>query len=199
MQPPLLPSLETLQKKLGARGLPGRRSPGAGGVAGPLARNARCWSRDPPASARPTSPGRWPRRSRASSFACSATRGSTRRRRSTSGTTPSRCSTRSSFARPCRRRTAGAATLAEAADRVAGGRRGVLQPPLPRRAAAPPRADERDAGGHAHRRGRSRRSRVRGVPAGGAGRGAGDHPGARDHAREAPRRSSSSPATARAR
>jgi len=90
-----------------SRERPGRRRPAAGGrvpafardrfqrVPGPIGWKSRSWSRAPLESARPS----WRRPSRrrpgARCSGCSATKGSTRPRRSTSGSTPSSSSTRS--------------------------------------------------------------------------------------------------------
>ena len=62
-----------------------------------------------------------------------------------------------------RRRSRARRRIGEAADRVGAKRRRVLQRAFPHRAPAPGRAAERDARGAAHRRGRSRRPRVRSV------------------------------------
>ena len=121
-------------------------------------------------------------RSAASSSACSATRGSTRPRRSTSGSTPSSCST----PRSCRTRSA----RCSGGARVAGARRSTASPArttsssptrflLPRpllRAITVGRAVRA-----ADRRDRQVRHRVRGVPA----RGAVRLPGERARARHA--------------
>ncbi len=97
---------------------------------------------------------------------CSATRASTRARRSTTGTSRARSCT---CARPATARTP--PTLeASLYDRRFLVARPILQ------------ALERSPGGAAHRRDRPRRRRVRGVPARGAGRERGDDPRARhDH------------------
>ena len=79
-------------------------------------------------------------------------------------------------------------------------RAGDLRPQLPAGAAAPARHHPPGRpGGAAHRRGGPRRRGLRGLPARGALRLPGDHPGAGHHPRRARARTSSSPPTAPAR
>ena len=153
-----------------------RRSP----PGSPCGWSGRSCSKGPRAWARPTWRAPPPRRSAGRSCASSATRGSTRPRRSTSGTTPSRCSTRSSCATRSPGEIAGAASLAEAADRRRRERGVVLQRALPHRAPAPRGARRaRRPAVLLDRRGRPRRPRVRGLPARDALRAPGDDPRAR--------------------
>ena len=170
----------------GGAGLPARRARSPRRSSWPSGWRSRCSSRGRPASARPSWPSRSPRPRGGSCSGSSATRGSTRPRRSTSGSTASSSSTPRCSRNASARRWPGRRTLAEAADRLdAEGNvffserfllpRPVLQAVLVRRAGAAPR-----------RRGRQGRPGVRGLPPRGAGRPRGDRARAGDHARPPP-------------
>ena len=122
--------------------------------------SGRCCSRASPAPARPRWPRRSPRRSTCRWSGCSATRASTRPRRSTTGTSRGRSCTCARSRRPAPARDV------EEAEKSLYDERFLLARPVLRRAAAEP-------GGAAGRRGGPGRRRVRGVPA----RGAVDVPG----------------------
>ena len=127
-----------------------------------------CCSRGSPGPARPRSPRRSRRRSSCRWSGCSATRASTRRRRSTTGTSRARSCI---CARSRRRR----GTDVEEAEKSLYDARFLLARPVLQALQQP--------GGAAGRRGGPGRRRVRGVPAGGALDVPGDDPGARHRPR----------------